>query len=524
MVTGHTRNGDLEDWQALANLQGTLVFLMGLGQLSPICENLLQYGKAPETPVSILCGGYSAEELRLDGTLSTMVEKARGKAFAPAIIVVGPAAAMHLEGKPKDPVMVTGSRSFCHQVAMALEPLGWSVKQVPVLEIEPCTDRLPTSILEASWLVFTSRNGVRLFGRWLRQHSLDHRKLAGCLAGVPWGRNWGRVVPAGFTADLMPETYTAEALGKALARTVAPGNGACIAGRGRLPGFAPGSWKKPESSMKISPFIGSGPSGRMAIEKPKLAPRTLIFGSAKGGPFLFCPLYAGLRDKGPGVSGLLQRRPSGKKALLNRPVPRSIRWQDWCRRYRNHELFSLMIQLGMRRCCWWAVAGRPERKAAILKEFGAAVEVVAPAMDPEIRGLDVILHQRPFALCDLERQPWRLVVAATDDRAVNRVISEGCRKQGIPVNVVDDPELCTFIFPAIVKQQELVCAVSSGGRSPLVAQWVKGGLQQVLPEDLGTLNEAMGQFRKALQREEPEAAKQRDRLKKKLAELLGKGL
>lgn len=62
VVTGHTQNGDLEDWQALADLQGTLVFLMGLGQLPHICRQLQQHGKAPETPVSVLCGGYSARD------------------------------------------------------------------------------------------------------------------------------------------------------------------------------------------------------------------------------------------------------------------------------------------------------------------------------------------------------------------------------------------------------------------------------------------------------------------------------
>ena len=282
VVTGYTRNGGLEDWPALANLQGTLVFLMGLGQLSPICENLLQYGKAPETPVSILCGGYSAEELRLDGTLSTMVEKARGKAFAPAIIVVGPAAAMHLEGEPKDPVMVTGSRSFCHQVAMALEPLGWSVKQVPVLEIEPCTDRLPTSILEASWLVFTSRNGVRLFGRWLRQHSLDHRKLAGCrLASLGEGTA-DELSRLGFTADLMPETYTVEALGKALARAVAPGERCVLLRAEEGSPDLPRILEKAGVAYEDIPIYRIRPVQRAAVEKMELAPGTLIFGSAKG--------------------------------------------------------------------------------------------------------------------------------------------------------------------------------------------------------------------------------------------------
>lgn len=160
------------------------------------------------------------------------------------------------------------------------------------------------------------------------------------------------------------------------------------------------------------------------------------------------------------------------------------------------------------------------RKVKILLEFGAAVEVVAPLFQPELASLPIGRQARTFQREDLEGKPWRLVVAATDDRAVNRTISEGCRALGIPVNVVDDPELCTFIFPAIVKRQEVVCAVSSGGRSPLVAQWVKRQLLQVLPKDIGTVNEAMGRYRKAVQMEEKDHARRKKKLKKKLAELL----
>lgn len=169
------------------------------------------------------------------------------------------------------------------------------------------------------------------------------------------------------------------------------------------------------------------------------------------------------------------------------------------------------------------VAGGGEtalRKVKILLEFGAAVEVVAPLFHPELASLPVGRQERKFQREDLEGKPWRLVVAATDDRAVNRTISEGCRSLGIPVNVVDDPELCTFIFPAIVKKQEVVCAVSSGGRSPLVAQWVKRRLLQVLPADLGIINETMGRFRRTVQQQEPDAGKRKEKLKEKLAELL----
>lgn len=282
VVTGHTQNGDLEDWQALAELQGTLVFLMGLNQLPHICARLLQYGKAPETPVSILCGGYSTEELRLDGTLATIVEKAAGKAFAPAIIVVGPVAGLHLETGKKESILVTGSRSFCSQVARALEPLDRSVDQVPVLEVEPLLQKVPVSILGASWLVFTSRNGVRLFSRWLQQHAIDHRKLAGCgLAAIGEGTA-DELARLGFTADLVPETYTAEALGKVLVKAMVPGK-RCVLLRAEE-GSADLTRVLTEAGILYEdiPIYRIRLIQRPAAEKTELAAGTVIFGSAKG--------------------------------------------------------------------------------------------------------------------------------------------------------------------------------------------------------------------------------------------------
>ena len=182
--------------------------------------------------------------------------------------------------------------------------------------------------------------------------------------------------------------------------------------------------------------------------------------------------------------------------------------------------FPVMIQLEKEPVLVVGGGKTALRKVEILLAFGAAVDVVAPRLQPELQEMPVGLQERPFQPADLEGKFWRLVVAATDDRAVNRAVSEGCQALGIPVNVVDDPELCTFIFPAIVKQQDVVCAVSSGGHSPLVAQWVKRRVQQVLPKDIGAVNEAMGRYRKAVQMEEKDPARRKKKLKKKLAELL----
>lgn len=291
VVTGHTQNGDLEDWQALADLEGTLVFLMGLGQLPHICRELQQHGKPSDTPVSVLCGGYSARQLRLDGTLDTIEEKAQGKAFAPAIIVVGPVADLHLEAKTRPGVAVTGSRSFCRQVARALEPLARPVEQIPVLEVEPLIDQLSTSVLGCSWLVFTSRNGVRLFGKWLRQHHIDHRKLAGSwLAAIGEGTA-DELARLGFTADLVPETYTAEALGRALVKAVLPGERCALLRAEEGSPDLPRVLEAAGIEYTELPLYRIRPIGPAGGEKPELAPGTLIFGSAKG-VYTFFEKYA----------------------------------------------------------------------------------------------------------------------------------------------------------------------------------------------------------------------------------------
>ena len=92
------------------------------------------------------------------------------------------------------------------------------------------------------------------------------------------------------------------------------------------------------------------------------------------------------------------------------------------------------------------------RKLRKLAPYGPKCVVVAPEVAEEIRSMSgVQVCRRPFAPDDLEPRP-ALVIAATDDPAVNRQVSSLCREQNIPVNVADDPALCTFLFPALVQQ------------------------------------------------------------------------
>lgn len=157
--------------------------------------------------------------------------------------------------------------------------------------------------------------------------------------------------------------------------------------------------------------------------------------------------------------------------------------------------FPVFLELEGKRCLV-AGGGRVAlRKVSALREFGAAVLVVAPEILPEIQNMEgVLFHRRQFEEQDLNGQT--LVVAATGDAAANRRISELCRKAGILVNAVDQTEDCDFIFPAYLKEGEVVAAFSSGGQSPVIAQYLKEQTRPVLSPVLGEIAACLGIVRK----------------------------
>lgn len=132
------------------------------------------------------------------------------------------------------------------------------------------------------------------------------------------------------------------------------------------------------------------------------------------------------------------------------------------------------------------------RKAQVLLDFGASVTVIAPEICDELAALAVHTQQRRFRGEDCAGAV--LMVAATDDRAVNHEIAVRCAQLGIPVNVTDSGEESTFLFPAYQKTGDVVAAFSGSGSSPLIARKLKEQTQ--LPPVLGELNELLGRLRK----------------------------
>ncbi|MBZ5498299.1 MAG: bifunctional precorrin-2 dehydrogenase/sirohydrochlorin ferrochelatase [Acidobacteriia bacterium] len=141
-------------------------------------------------------------------------------------------------------------------------------------------------------------------------------------------------------------------------------------------------------------------------------------------------------------------------------------------------------------------------KVEMLLAAGCALTVVAPEIDGRIRNeVDRGLIRwlaRAYAQGDCEG--FHLVVAATPDEEVNRAVSAESRQKGIPVNVVDVPELCTVTFGAVWREGPLTVSVSTGGAAPFMAAAVRNRIS-ALTRGMGEWVEAAGRFRTAVRSE-----------------------
>jgi len=113
-----------------------------------------------------------------------------------------------------------------------------------------------------------------------------------------------------------------------------------------------------------------------------------------------------------------------------------------------------------------------------LLDCGARVTVVAPRIADELRALDVELVERGYRAADLEGR--FLVVAATSVESVNRRAHADAEDRSLLCNVVDVPELCTFILPAVLRRDPIAVAVSTGGASPALAQRIRDDIAELI--------------------------------------------
>lgn len=137
------------------------------------------------------------------------------------------------------------------------------------------------------------------------------------------------------------------------------------------------------------------------------------------------------------------------------------------------------------------------RKARLMDRAGALITLVAHHVLPELqemlalrRGQVLIGEYHPELL-----DGKTLVVAATDDEVLNERVHYDAVARNVPVNVVDNPKLCTFVFPAIVDRSPIVIGISSGGQSPVLARLLRAKLETWIPSGYSRLGRLVGRFR-----------------------------
>ncbi len=226
-VTGH--EADLKGkstipWESLSGID-SLVFLMGVKNLSEIARNLIGNGKSPHTPVAVIENATSPRQRTVVGTLANIpIRASEAHIKPPALIVVGPAVSMReklgwFEKKPLfgKTFIVTRSRAQAGEQADALRDLGADVIEFPVIRLEPIApnpdfERFLGNLDTFRHLVFTSVNGVDAFLAGLLASGLDARSLKGKRIVCIGPATAARFRDVAILPDFVPDTYVAESL------------------------------------------------------------------------------------------------------------------------------------------------------------------------------------------------------------------------------------------------------------------------------------------------------------------------
>ena len=151
------------------------------------------------------------------------------------------------------------------------------------------------------------------------------------------------------------------------------------------------------------------------------------------------------------------------------------------------------------------------RKVRLLRKAHAQVTLVARRLTAEIEDLaargEIAVLRRGFVAGDLRGRA--LAIGATEDPAVDARVSEAAKAQGVPVNIVDRPELSSFTVPAMVDRDPVVVAISSGGAAPVLARRLRARIEALLPARLGGLARLAESFRESVRATRPEATARR---------------
>jgi uroporphyrin-III C-methyltransferase/precorrin-2 dehydrogenase/sirohydrochlorin ferrochelatase len=162
------------------------------------------------------------------------------------------------------------------------------------------------------------------------------------------------------------------------------------------------------------------------------------------------------------------------------------------------DYFPIFLDIKSKRCVVVGGGAVAERKTATLLKAGADVILISPRITNSLtswRDAGQLTHiDRSFEDDDLIDA--HLVIAATNDAQVNQRIAERANQQRIPINVADQPELCSFIVPSIIDRSPVVAAISTGGASPVLARLIRARIESIIPAGYGRLANLCSRFRR----------------------------
>ncbi len=232
VITGHedpTKADSSLDWQKLATGVGTLVCLMGVGNLPQIVAKLIEHGRDPHTPVAIVQQGTEARQRTVTGTLADIVQKARAADIKPpAVTIVGEVVALRdklrwFDTKPLfgKRVLVTRSRQQASALSERLRQLGAEPLEYPAIEIAPPKDMAPLDEAIArlsayDWLILTSTNGVRAFVDRMSEKGTDIQALGRLKIAAIGPATAQALAGHGLRVDYVPEVYTTKEIATGL--------------------------------------------------------------------------------------------------------------------------------------------------------------------------------------------------------------------------------------------------------------------------------------------------------------------
>ncbi|KGM97790.1 uroporphyrinogen-III C-methyltransferase [Clostridium botulinum] len=230
VITGHLKEKEAElNWKSIASLEGTLVFLMGVSNLKNICNSLIKEGKNKSTKAAIINWASTTKQKVVVGNLENIYEKAMTeKISSPSLIVIGEVVSLRdelnfFENKPLfgKNIVVTRSRVQSSNLVERIIDLGGNPIEIPAIKIEEIPNNVELdngikNIHEFNYLIFTSRNAVKIFFKRLFELNFDSRNL-GNLKVVSIGTGTSdELKNYGIIPDILPKKFVAESVVESL--------------------------------------------------------------------------------------------------------------------------------------------------------------------------------------------------------------------------------------------------------------------------------------------------------------------